>query len=169
MNNYIFFIIYNTTPIKGVETKMQNYEGWTYRLPIHNTTDSLKSIQSGAIRIPSTKQKPLFFTYSTSNQLSFHLSLPEHLLRGGTMTQELKGIQSLSERLSVPDWIRFIQQAKGKLFIKQSFHYIQCKISCLQRFHIVQVNEQTKLQTEYNIRSWKLLSHQIIWDFFSNY
>lgn len=35
-----------------------------------------------------------------------------YLLRGGTMSQGLNGIQSLSERLSVPDWITFVQRVR---------------------------------------------------------
>lgn len=44
-----------------------------------------------------------FFTTPTSCLLSFLYPPSEHLLRGGTMSQEQKGIQSLSERLSVRD------------------------------------------------------------------
>ncbi len=45
----------------------------------------------------------VFFTISSHVCRPFPPPPSEHLLRGGTMTQGLKGIQSLSERLSVPD------------------------------------------------------------------
>ncbi|ADV45017.1 hypothetical protein Bache_3090 [Bacteroides helcogenes P 36-108] len=45
----------------------------------------------------------LFFTIPLSCSPVTPLTPLEHLLKGGTMSQELKAIQSGTERLSVPD------------------------------------------------------------------
>ena len=54
--------------------------------------------------------------------LSPSLPPPRHLLNGGTMSQGLKGIQSLSERHSVSDWIRFTQRVGGRTVGKEEIY-----------------------------------------------